>query len=236
MRTPPIASRSRGRVIVAAVGLAFCAQVVEAMRVSPDFLAYFNGLAGGPAGGYQHLLDSSLDWGQDLAGLGRWLDTNNAVGSERSTVYLSYFGNAPPEYYGIHPVYLPGFPDLIAPRQPPKLGAGVYCISANLLQSLYLYDAPGAWTQAYEARYQDVLYNLRLLDSTASDPQARARLIRQTGADYWPRLFYLYERLRFARLTAFLRQRKPDVTIGHSIFVYRLTDEDVARALQGPMP
>jgi hypothetical protein len=229
-------STIRGRVIVAAIGVAFLAHVVEAMRVSPDFLAYFNELAGGPDKGYQHLLDSSLDWGQDLAGLGRWLEANNPAGPQESTVYLSYFGNAPPEYYGIHPVYLPGFPDLIAPRQPPALGAGLYCISANMLQSLFLFDAPGAWSQAYETRYQDVLYNIRLLESTASEPQARARLIKQTGAEFWPRLYFLYERLRVARLAAFLRKRKPDASIGHSVFVYRLTDEDVRHALLGPVP
>jgi hypothetical protein len=236
VRRPTIASRIRGRIILGAIVILFLGQVVEAMAVSPDFLAYFNELAGGPDKGYQHLLDSSLDWGQDLAGLGKWLDTNNAPGPQQSTVYLSYFGNAPPEYYGIHPVYLPGFPDLMGPRQPPELGAGLYCISANLLQSLFLFDAPGAWSEAYETRYQNVLYNLRLFDSTASDPQARAKLIKQTGAEFWPRLFFLHERLRFARLTAFLRKRKPDATIGHTIFVYRLTDDDVSRALRGPMP
>ena len=46
---------------------------IESIKVAPDFLAYFNELAGGPANGYRHLVDSSLDWGQDLPKLKEWL-------------------------------------------------------------------------------------------------------------------------------------------------------------------
>ncbi len=45
----------------------------EAIWIWPDYLAYFNLLAGGPSNGYRHLVDSSLDWGQDLKELRRWL-------------------------------------------------------------------------------------------------------------------------------------------------------------------
>jgi hypothetical protein len=40
--------------------------------------------------------------------------------------------------------------------------------------------------------------------------------------------------LRFARLTSYLRGREPDDEIGYSILVYRLTDADLAEALDGP--
>ena len=39
--------------------------VAESAWVAPHYIAYFNELAGGPAGGRNHLADSSLDWGQD---------------------------------------------------------------------------------------------------------------------------------------------------------------------------
>jgi len=38
---------------------------VESVRGGPDYLAYFNELAGGPAGGWRYLGDSNLDWGQN---------------------------------------------------------------------------------------------------------------------------------------------------------------------------
>ncbi len=43
--------------------------VTESVRVAPHYLAYFNEFAGGPENGHRHLVDSSLDWGQDLPGL-----------------------------------------------------------------------------------------------------------------------------------------------------------------------
>ena len=46
--------------------------VTSSMLVFPHSLSYFNELAGGPKGGQRHLLDSDIDWGQDLFYLKRW--------------------------------------------------------------------------------------------------------------------------------------------------------------------
>ena len=69
----------------------------------PHYLAFFNELAGGSRNGYKVLTDSSLDWGQDLKGLKRWMDQNGI-----KKIQLAYFGTADPNYYGIDAVYLPG--------------------------------------------------------------------------------------------------------------------------------
>jgi tetratricopeptide (TPR) repeat protein len=47
--------------------------VLEAVSICPNDLAYFNELVGGPKNGYQWLVDSNLDWGQDFARLGNFL-------------------------------------------------------------------------------------------------------------------------------------------------------------------
>jgi len=70
---------------------------------SPDYLAYFNALAGGPRGGWRHLVDSSLDWGQDLPGLAR------AVARTEGKTYVSYYGSLGPRSYGITSVLLPAY-------------------------------------------------------------------------------------------------------------------------------
>jgi hypothetical protein len=41
------------------------AHAAATLRGGPDYLAYFNALAGGPAGGWRYLGDSNLDWGQN---------------------------------------------------------------------------------------------------------------------------------------------------------------------------
>ncbi len=38
----------------------------ETLLIAPNYLAYFNELAGGPGSGYRWLVDSNLDWGQDF--------------------------------------------------------------------------------------------------------------------------------------------------------------------------
>ena len=78
-------SRAAGRTVVAAL-LAW--SVVEPIRAHPDHLAYFNALAGPRP--ERVLVDSNLDWGQDLY---RLRDTIAARGI-RDSVRVAYFGTA----------------------------------------------------------------------------------------------------------------------------------------------
>jgi hypothetical protein len=75
----------------------------SALRVAPHQLAYFNEFVGGPGQGYRYLGDSNLDWGQDLKGLKAYMEKEKLP-----IIYLSYFGTAPPSYYGIRYQYVPG--------------------------------------------------------------------------------------------------------------------------------
>jgi hypothetical protein len=71
--------------------------------VYPHYLAYFNEFAGGPRVGYESLVDSNLDWGQDLPGLKTWLDQRQIT----APVYLCYFGTADPRYDVIRHIAVP---------------------------------------------------------------------------------------------------------------------------------
>ncbi len=51
-----------------------CASALETVSVYPHFTAFFNQAAGGPAQGANYLVDSSLDWGQDLKKLKTYMD------------------------------------------------------------------------------------------------------------------------------------------------------------------
>ena len=103
-------SLSRLRKAAGAATIALLAwHVMESAAIRPNYLAYFNQLAGGPSRGYTHLADSSLDWGQDLPALKRWLDAQGLQQPDHGGVYLSYFGTARPEYYGIRATTLAGF-------------------------------------------------------------------------------------------------------------------------------
>ncbi|MEK7659233.1 MAG: glycosyltransferase family 39 protein [Patescibacteria group bacterium] len=68
--------------------------VYENILVWPYYLTYFNQLAGGPSGGYRYVVDSNLDWGQDLKRLSQWAEENNV-----DKIHLDYFGWSDPVYY-----------------------------------------------------------------------------------------------------------------------------------------
>ena len=96
----------------------------------PDPLSFFNILVGGPANGDKYLVDSNLDWGQDLKGLKRWMDANDV-----RSINLCYFGTADPAYYNISCTLLPGSL-LLNSSQMPQL-PGYVAISATNLRGVY---------------------------------------------------------------------------------------------------
>ena len=223
----------RYRIAYVALGAILVWHLLESISIRPHYLAYFNQLDGGPRQAYRHLVDSSLDWGQDLPGLKRWLDQQGLSRQTRTPVYLSYFGTGNPEYYGIDAIILPSFfPRLVSERAP--LTGGVYCISASMLQSVYLY-ARGVWPPKYEQAYRDVLADVERYNRTSGDSEARLRLEREKVEGFWKKRFKGYAQLRAARLMAYLRQREPDDQVGYSILIYRLSDQDIQHALDGPL-
>ena len=74
--------------VTLAAGIALAWAVASSLIVYPHSLSYFNELAGGPAGGHEHLLDSNIDWGQDLRRLARWRDRH----PEARPLYLTVRG------------------------------------------------------------------------------------------------------------------------------------------------
>jgi hypothetical protein len=213
---------TRRRAAVGALVLLLSALYVgDSVRSWPNYLAYFNSLAGGSSQGWRHLVDSSLDWGQDLPELKSWLDRN--AGSD--PVYLSYFGTGRPDHYGIRAERLPSYIAGPGERRPSSLTAGIYCISATMLQSLFS-PAFGPWRPSYERIYRQLQDEVEGHDTRA----AQSGAVENSLADR----FALFDELRFARLCAFLRQRSPDSEAGYSILVYRLTTEEIQEALDGP--
>jgi hypothetical protein len=84
--------------------VALLANLVSVARVHPLELSYFNALAGGPLRARWHLIDSNLDWGQDLRRFARWLDAHPDWERE---VRLGYMGHVSPEFEGLRRYRLP---------------------------------------------------------------------------------------------------------------------------------
>jgi hypothetical protein len=203
--------------------------IVCSLRVFPHYLAYFNVIAGGPGNGYRHLVDSSLDWGQDIEGLGDWLENNRGD----ADVYLSYFGNGPPRYYGVETYAVPfetfgyaGYRSIGTGRLTP----GIYCISATMLQQVYS-PGLGAWSADLEHEYWLLLPGMRQFESVPiADEDLLHERLTAHGLDF-PGKFARYQQLRFAKLCAYLRTRQYDDHVGYSILIYNVAQGELDAAL-----
>jgi hypothetical protein len=105
----------------------------------PDYIPYFNLLAGGTDRHWQLLSDSNIDWGQDLPALATWQQETG------QSLKLSYFGTAYPSAYGLDfemlPTWAPG-PEQIRPDwqlyNPARPAPGYYAISVTNLHGVVL--------------------------------------------------------------------------------------------------
>jgi hypothetical protein len=187
--------------------------IVASVGIHPHYLAYFNWASGGPDRVPARLIDSNLDWGQDLVALQAWWREN----IPDQPIGLAYFGQINPSIFALRgepfrwflppvrpgttrPVAEPASPKLIGPA--PRLTPGYYAVSATLLYGLpwRLYDpapptgVPEAWAPTWNAA--------------------------RPGA------------------FGYFQQFQPILPpIGHSIYVYHLSADDVARVapqLEGP--
>jgi hypothetical protein len=118
----------------------------------PHHLAYFHEAAGGPAGGWRHLIDSNYDWGQDLFHLKGWLDDH----PEARLLRLACMSAVDPAVLGID-YELP-------PQESGSPAPGWFAVSANFVCGLpylapdgtggYRYIPAGAYR--YFQRFQPV--------------------------------------------------------------------------------
>ena len=111
-----------------------CAIILLALAVNvsiyPYYLGYFNRIAGGPTNGYRFLVESNLDWGQELPRLAQY-QKDNQTGS----IALAYFGSSHPEAYGLDYSCLPSYGLLDCPNNHLP-DSGWVAVSATCLQGL----------------------------------------------------------------------------------------------------
>lgn len=127
----------------ALVAFALAWSVGSSLWYYPHNLSYFNELVGGPLGGRWHLIDSNLDWGQDLLYLKRWLDRH----PEAKPLSLAYFGKFDPRTAGVEFSIPPlGMAEDEIPLDSSGPRPGWYAVSVMMLHGAkyYIPDGKGA--------------------------------------------------------------------------------------------
>ena len=105
--------------------------VISGVSKYPDFLTYFNPLVGGTSSADKWLVDSNLDWGQDLPALAKELKKRDI-----DEVRLAFFGMGKPSYYGIKEL------------NPLVTDRGWYAISRSYLSGWWPPGDPFGWLRS----------------------------------------------------------------------------------------
>lgn len=113
--------------------------IIETIIISPHFIAYFNEFVGGPNNGYKYVVDSNLDWGQDLKRLAKFVERN---GIEK--IKVDYFGGGSPAYY-LKDKYEPYW----SAKGEPEAGSWL-AVSLSFLQTAQGQPVPG-----FERKFED---------------------------------------------------------------------------------
>lgn len=129
------------------VGAAWLWFISSSLWYFPHSLSYFNELVGGPLNGHHVLIDSNIDWGQDLLYLKSWLEEH----PEARPIGIAYFGQCDPRVLGIGYSLPPIGPT--APQDAPRSDdlergplPGWYAVSVSTLRGLHfaLYAGDGS--------------------------------------------------------------------------------------------
>ena len=196
--------------------------VIENIMIYPHYLAYFSPFSGGASNGYKHLVDSSLDWGQDLKGVRIWLEKER---KNDPNVYISYFGTVNLDKYQIDQKRLPCYFEQNS-TDVFLLKGGTYCISATMLQMVY-WPEFATFTPEHEKLLKEYKKTFKDIYSVLHSSEKLQNLINKKGRKNLIKTVREYELLRFAKLCSVLRKRTPDKMIGYSFLIYNLTDEEI---------
>jgi len=121
----PLLGKPHTKLKYTVLGFVLVWQIISIWAIYPNFIAYFNEVAGGPEKGYLYATDSNLDWGQDLKRLKKWTDDNGI-----DKIYVDYFGGGNIQYY-FKEKYLPWW----GSKEEKELPKGSYlAVSLNQLQ------------------------------------------------------------------------------------------------------
>ncbi|MBI1902567.1 MAG: glycosyltransferase family 39 protein [Planctomycetes bacterium] len=171
----------RYKKLAVVAGLALAWSVVSSLAVYPHSLSYFNELAGGPKNGAKHLLDSNIDWGQDLWYLRDWMTQH----PHARPMGIQYFGGFDPRHVAIDCAPVPRLSvdtteRCVGPR------AGWFAISVNSLYGWVARTRPSDDAYAYFRELKPVAmagYSIYIYHIT---PEEANRLRRQFGFDPLP--------------------------------------------------
>lgn len=194
--------------------------VAEAVRGFPDYISYFNQTVR-PSQAYKYVVDSNLDWGQELPALAKWIATRRTLDVTRQPIYFFYVGTDSPERFDVDAINF--FDHLRINISPRPFEPGIFCISTY---AIYGGTVP-RWNDESEQTYRWLLEQLGSQQTIAEAGGFESATVQGWCDELG--------RLQMLRFMAYLRAREPEDTIKQAFQVFYFNERDLHAALHLPL-
>ncbi len=201
----------------------------ESLAVYPHSLAYFSSFFGGPEQAYFHLVDSSLDWGQDGKNIRPVLEQHGVPTDGSVPLYFAFFTSIPEEFCGLENARHIHFGSSNLKETLFEFTPGYYIISATYLRGYSANTNTGLYLKR-----PDILSDLKNVFYAAFDAVRDSRplpVLPEEDMDL-DRMCIEYQSFRFEILRRGLERMKPEFHVHYSIYVYRLDKTQLKKILK----
>ena len=113
---------TKSKIIITLSAICIVWSIITLLFVAPHYIAYFNEFIGGSDNGAKTLLDSNIDWSQDIARLEKWAEENKL--------------KQDPQYYAVFSLEPLAYRNMTAKSMPCSQHTGLFIVSANELYDL----------------------------------------------------------------------------------------------------
>jgi hypothetical protein len=154
------------------LGALIAVAAVESLLIAPNYAEFFNLAAGGPTRGAKYLIDSNIDWGQDIAPLADWLHSDQARGREYSLRLFMFPDKSLCRTLGLDPaaLYRDSHRGLLAISKNVRYGVGAGATEDWLDQPRPDYTWLSNYPIVKRIGYSIDIYDLDAPPSTGSSP------------------------------------------------------------------
>ncbi len=127
-------------------------QAAAVLWFAPHWMSYFNEFAGGPKNGHKWLVDSNIDWGQDILMLKWWQDKHPEAAPLNAAMYTMFDPKDIGLKFRLPPPFVKGQPEVVNQDGLRGPQSGWYAVSVCMLKGQHasVPEGDGKWSSSTE--------------------------------------------------------------------------------------
>jgi len=127
-------------------------QAAAVLWFAPHWMSYFNEVAGGPKNGHKWLVNSNIDWGQDILMLKWWQDKHPEAAPLNAAMFTGFDPKDIGLKFKLPAPFVKGQPEVVTKDGLRGPQPGWYAVSVCMLKGLYFSvpEGDGEWSSSTE--------------------------------------------------------------------------------------